>query len=56
MGVSGGRTINTGNYESVKITVSLNMPCAPTDLDATYEFATNWVGDKLNEAIKGVKG
>lgn len=54
--VSGGRTLQTQPFENVKIMVSLTMPCAPSDIDATYEFVTDWVGNKLNDAVSGMKG
>lgn len=53
--VQGGRTINLGNYESAKINVSLRMPCSAATLDDTYEFASNWVSARVEEATEGAK-
>lgn len=50
--VTGGRTINTGNYESARISVSIRMPCDKNTLNDAYEFATNWVNSKIEEATK----
>jgi hypothetical protein len=52
--VVGGRTINTGNFNSVKISVGLKVPAEKDNLDAAYDFATNWVSKKLNEAVGSV--
>lgn len=50
VGVSIGLTKNLGNYEALKITVSLFMPCQPTaeDIEYTYTEAKGWVDDKIN--------
>jgi hypothetical protein len=54
--VEGGHTANLGNYESARIGVSLQVPCSKSELDVTYEFATEWVSAKMQEAIAAVKG
>lgn len=56
VGLSIGITRNLGNYESVKITVSLNMPCNPTepDMEATFHEVHGWVDTRvelLNQEI-----
>lgn len=52
--VGGSQTINTGNYSSVRITVELAMPSDPAQIDITYEFASEWVSQKMKEATKGL--
>lgn len=52
--VGGGQTFNTGNYNSVKISVSLSVPCDKEDINATYEFASDWVSARMSEAAKSV--
>lgn len=52
----GSHTVNLGNYESAKVSVSVTIPCVKDDLDATYEFATNWVSEKIGEAVQQAKG
>jgi hypothetical protein len=51
----GGHTINLGNYESAKITVEISMPCRKQDLSETYDFCTDWVSSKMEEAVKSAK-
>jgi hypothetical protein len=52
--VAGSHTINLGNFESARVEVHLTVPCSKADLDDTYEFATNWVSSKIEEAIKNI--
>lgn len=51
-----GRTINLGNFESVKVNVGLHVPCSKAGIEAAYDWATDWVGDKLSEATKAAQG
>ena len=53
--VQGGKTINLGNYESARISVSLRMPCSKSDLEEAYKFATDWVSQKVEEATKAAQ-
>lgn len=48
VGLSMSLTRNLGNFESVKFTVSLYLPCAPEpeEIDATYLSAKEWVDSK----------
>jgi hypothetical protein len=50
--VGGSRTINMGNFESVKITVGITLPCNKTDLNESYEMASDWVSEKIMDATK----
>ena len=47
VGVQASMTLNLGNYNSVKIGVSLHMPCLEKDLDTTFEKAQKWVDTKM---------
>lgn len=51
VGVTVGVTRNLGNYESLKASVSISIPCAldAEEIEATYEQAKNWVDSKVNE-------
>jgi len=55
VGCSGARTVNLGNYESVKISVWLEMPCTKESVAETYDFITDWVGEQLTLAVKNAK-
>lgn len=50
VGLSMGLTKNLGNYESLKITVSLYYPCYPDEsaVDAAFHTTKEWVDGKLN--------
>ena len=53
--VSGGQTINLGNYNSAKIGVSITLPTTKDELDEAYNFATAWVSEKLAKAMKEIE-
>lgn len=42
-----GNTVNTGNYESSKFNVGVSIPSSYYDIDKTYDYAQNWVNDRL---------
>ena len=48
-------TKNLGNYESLKAQVSLHMPCEISELEVVNEFVQEWVDDKLDIVVKGIK-
>lgn len=53
VGVKLGRTINLGDFESLRVDVSLFMP-SETDkksLKKTFKFCKNWCDDKMDEVI-----
>ena len=47
--VAAGGTYNLGNFESMRLDVSVTLPCLPDDIDATYERASDFVSEKLGE-------
>lgn len=54
--VEGGRVINLGNYETARVGVSITVPCTKDTLDESYEFATEWVSQKITEAVNSAQG
>lgn len=46
-----GRTINLGNYESVRVGVSIKLPCYPQEVDAVFKYSRSWATTKLGEVI-----
>lgn len=58
VGVKMARTINTGNYESSKIEVSLHAPADMNedDINATFDFAVSWIDAKMNELVTKYTG
>jgi hypothetical protein len=53
--VEGGRVINLGNYETARVGVTITVPCTKETLDEAYEYATEWVSEKIEEAVKAAK-
>lgn len=50
IGVTVGVTRNLGNYESLRVSLSLTLPCKQDsqDIEDTYASAKGWVDDKIN--------
>lgn len=55
VGLTLATTINTGNYNSVKIQVSLHYPCPVAQMDETFELVKTWVDDRLGKLVEEVK-
>lgn len=49
--VSTQMTQNLGNYNSLKVGVSLSMPCLPDEVDKTFEDVAQWVSQKIDELM-----
>ena len=47
--VGAGMTVNLGQFESLRIDVSVSLPCLPEEIDDCYVTASDFVADKLNE-------
>ena len=56
VGVERGLTINLGDYNSTKVSISLYMPCYAEEVEDTFALVEKWVEDKTlkvaNEARK----
>lgn len=51
--VAGGKTINLGNYESMRIDVCVELPSEPTKegIEQTYADAVNYVDQFMNQRL-----
>ncbi|MDH5185038.1 MAG: hypothetical protein OEX12_14235 [Gammaproteobacteria bacterium] len=49
VGFSGGFTKNMGDFNSFRVDIHLHIPTTVNDIEKSYEFAANWVNDKLEE-------
>lgn len=47
--VGAGMTIPLGQYESLRIDVSVSLPCLPSEIDDAYVTASDYVAEKLGE-------
>lgn len=47
------RTINLGNFESVKVQVDIHVPSEVTEdeIEGNYEFAKGWCEEKMDEIV-----
>lgn len=55
VGMSLGATMNIGNYEAMKIQVSIHIPCHAKDIEPVFGFARDWCGEKLETVGKQLK-
>lgn len=55
VGVNMATTVNLGNYESVKLGVSLHVPCKHEEINDTFDFARGWVEEKMTELVESVQ-
>ena len=56
VGIEGSRTINLGDFNSARIGVTLSVPCSPEDLEPAYNWATEWVSDKITMTVAEATG
>ena len=47
--VSAGLTINTGNFQSLRVDVAVSLPCLPSEVPDTYETASAYVAEFLQQ-------
>lgn len=47
--VAVGQTYNLGNYESMRLDVSVTLPCRVEDIQDTYQTASDYCAEKLQE-------
>lgn len=49
---TGSQTINQGNYNSMRISVSVQLPCAVEEIDAAFKRAFEIVDQQMNQRLK----
>lgn len=54
VGMKVGKTMNLGNYESVRVDVSLYVPCENDDevINQTFDLVSNWCDLKMEGIIE----
>lgn len=55
VGVSLAHTKNLGNYESVKVQVSLHIPCEDNEIDKSFEYVKDWVDTKIANVVTEIE-
>lgn len=55
VGFAAGFTKNLGDFNSVKVQVMLNVPCAHDEIEATFEFNRDWVDAKIDELWEDIE-
>jgi hypothetical protein len=54
--VAAGQTINMGDYESLRIDVSVSMPCYVEMVNETQKECADWVADRLADEVDQYTG
>lgn len=55
VGFKMGYTKNLGNYESVRVEVSLTLPTYTENVEHAYKVAKEWADKKLTEAVEEIE-
>lgn len=50
-----GRTINVGNFESVRLDVGVNLPCYKEEIEGAYDKAVKFVVGKIQEEVEEIE-
>lgn len=51
VGVTAGATINLLNFNMGKVSISINYPCNPNDVDEVYPRLKRWIDKRLAEEV-----
>lgn len=54
VGYKMGYTKNLGNYESMRIDITINVPANYDQLEDAFEFAKEWADEKMNAVVKEI--
>jgi hypothetical protein len=49
VGIEASMTINMGDYNSVRIGCSLQLPCEHGEIDEVFEFGKQWIDQKMQD-------
>ena len=47
-------THNSGNYTSMKVGVTLKVPCLYAEVDETYDLVKEWLDGRMNELVEEI--
>jgi hypothetical protein len=56
LSLEAGFTLNTGNYNNVKVSVGITIPALLENPDPAYELAKGWIDFKISELHSGLTG
>ncbi len=55
VGMTMGVTLNTGNFNNVKISVSLFVPCYPNEVDDMFDVVQDKLDERLSVRVDEIK-
>lgn len=50
-----GLTVNMGNYESARVSISVSVPCYKEELEDAYKFAEKWAQDRVQVEVDSIR-
>jgi len=50
-----GLTLSLGNYEMVRLGVSVTLPCYREEIDTAYDYARKWATDRIEKEVAAVR-
>lgn len=50
-----GMTLNLGNFESARVTVSISVPCYKEEVEEAHAYARGWVEDRVVSESKKIR-
>jgi hypothetical protein len=51
-----GRTMNMGDFESVRVDVRVQVPCYVEEMDSAYDFAHSFARERIETMIRKIRG
>jgi len=54
VGMSLSKTVNLGNYENVKVQVSMHCPCKVGEQEPVFDFVLDWCDTKLSGVLDDI--
>ena len=55
VGISSSMTLNLGNYESVKLGISITLPCVLGEVEEAFKAAKKFIDMKLNSEVEEIR-
>lgn len=55
VGFDASYTMNLGDYNSTRVSVSLKIPCRHSEIDDVFTYANEWVNGKMEALIDDAK-
>lgn len=55
VGFEASYTMNLGDFNSTRVSVSLKIPCLNHEIDSVFDYGKEWVNSKMEACISEIK-